>query len=77
MQGMDVYVWSGMFSSQNQRSWAMLKAEELLQEAHRPKEATVCWVMDGSELPYFRSQVSIFGDELILFFLLKGIFSVL
>ena len=47
----------------------MLKAEELLQQPSRPREANVVWVLDGSELPYFRSQVILFCFILFYFIL--------
>ncbi|KAH3759628.1 villin 1 S-like [Pelomyxa schiedti] len=45
----DVYVWAGVFSSRTERSWAMLKAEELLEHGKRPHCAEVYLIVEGDD----------------------------
>eukprot|EP01113_Clastostelium_recurvatum_P024327 TRINITY_DN2904_c0_g1_i3.p1 TRINITY_DN2904_c0_g1~~TRINITY_DN2904_c0_g1_i3.p1 ORF type:complete len:930 (+),score=328.62 TRINITY_DN2904_c0_g1_i3:54-2843(+) len=62
--GGDVWVWVGTFSSTTERSWAMLKAEELMsRSALRPKSAEILWVLDGVETLYFRENFTDWTDE--------------
>eukprot|EP00026_Physarum_polycephalum_P000343 Phypoly_transcript_00343.p1 GENE.Phypoly_transcript_00343~~Phypoly_transcript_00343.p1 ORF type:complete len:1625 (+),score=418.05 Phypoly_transcript_00343:184-5058(+) len=52
--GADVWVWAGVYSSTSEKSWAMLKAEELVGHGKRPESAEIIWVVDGAETLLFR-----------------------
>lgn len=56
------FVWAGTFSTTNEKSWAMLKAEEL-QSRPRPASTGVYWVMDGDERITFREQFWDWSDN--------------
>jgi len=51
--GSDIYVWSGLYSTPNERSWAMLKAEELIVRKSAD-QAEILWVVDGMETLLFK-----------------------
>ncbi|EFA79149.1 villin [Heterostelium album PN500] len=50
--GSDIFVWSGTYSTMNEKSWSMLKAEEML--GHRRDSAEILWIMQGEESLIFR-----------------------
>ncbi|GAM27463.1 hypothetical protein SAMD00019534_106390 [Acytostelium subglobosum LB1] len=52
--GSDIYVWSGTYSSSNEKSWSMLKAEELMEHSKRPSSSEIKWVMEGVETLMFK-----------------------
>eukprot|EP01117_Protostelium_nocturnum_P010235 TRINITY_DN3673_c0_g1_i1.p1 TRINITY_DN3673_c0_g1~~TRINITY_DN3673_c0_g1_i1.p1 ORF type:complete len:1790 (-),score=878.49 TRINITY_DN3673_c0_g1_i1:11-5380(-) len=58
-----IFVWAGMFSSMSERSWSMLKAEELLNKQARPACASIIWVVDGNELLIFKDQFDDWEDK--------------
>eukprot|EP01102_Stenamoeba_stenopodia_P016463 TRINITY_DN575_c0_g3_i3.p1 TRINITY_DN575_c0_g3~~TRINITY_DN575_c0_g3_i3.p1 ORF type:complete len:1448 (-),score=605.83 TRINITY_DN575_c0_g3_i3:34-4377(-) len=47
------FVWAGSGSTANEKSWALLKAEEL-QSRPRPSSTGINWIMDGDERITFR-----------------------
>jgi hypothetical protein len=49
-----VFVWCGMYSSMSERSWALLKAEELVSHGLRPSCADISWVVDSYEGTLFK-----------------------
>ncbi|EGC29857.1 hypothetical protein DICPUDRAFT_51061 [Dictyostelium purpureum] len=49
--GTDIYVWSGLYSSANEKSWSMLKAEELI--SRRSDNAEIHWLIEGMETLLF------------------------
>eukprot|EP01114_Cavostelium_apophysatum_P010431 TRINITY_DN2412_c0_g1_i1.p1 TRINITY_DN2412_c0_g1~~TRINITY_DN2412_c0_g1_i1.p1 ORF type:complete len:1379 (+),score=482.22 TRINITY_DN2412_c0_g1_i1:221-4357(+) len=51
-----IFVWAGMYSTNEERNWAMLKAEELQTRGSRPECTRVLWVLDGDEILLFRDQ---------------------
>eukprot|EP01132_Coremiostelium_polycephalum_P001564 gene1564-1983_t len=52
--GTDIYVWSGLYCSANERNWSMLKAEELIGHGKRPEFSEILWVVDGMETILFK-----------------------
>ncbi|KAK5584851.1 hypothetical protein RB653_006469 [Dictyostelium firmibasis] len=51
--GNDIYVWSGLYSSSNEKSWSMLKAEELITRGKRSEFSEIQWVVEGMETLLF------------------------
>ena len=49
----DIWIWAGQYSSQNSKSFAMLKAEERISLGLRPKCASIKWVNEGLEKTLF------------------------
>lgn len=49
----DIWIWAGQYSSQNSKSFAMLKAEERINMGLRPKCASIKWVNEGLEKTLF------------------------
>jgi hypothetical protein len=52
-----IFVWAGAESSGNEKSYALLKSEELEAEAlqgSRPSCVTTSWIVDGDELCFFK-----------------------
>eukprot|EP01105_Mastigella_eilhardi_P024241 TRINITY_DN629_c0_g1_i2.p1 TRINITY_DN629_c0_g1~~TRINITY_DN629_c0_g1_i2.p1 ORF type:complete len:1773 (+),score=466.32 TRINITY_DN629_c0_g1_i2:27-5345(+) len=58
----DLYVWAGLYSTQGERSWAMLKAEALIAQRSRPPCAELLWVVDGMEQLIFKEHFSDWTD---------------
>ncbi|KYQ96706.1 villin [Tieghemostelium lacteum] len=50
--GNDIYVWSGLYCSSNEKTWSMLKAEELL--SHKNEFAELNWFVEDAESSYFK-----------------------
>jgi hypothetical protein len=51
-----VFVWSGVYSSNSERNWAMLKAEQLVTDIPRPNGTKIFWIVDGLEFTIFKDQ---------------------
>lgn len=51
-----IFVWCGHESTPNERSYAMLKAEELIEIGDRPRCCDISWAVDGAETIYFQEQ---------------------
>jgi hypothetical protein len=51
-----IFVWAGMYSSMSERSWALLKAEELVSHSSRASCTDIIWVVDADEMLLFRDQ---------------------
>jgi len=51
-----VYVWTGTYSSMSERSWALLKAEELISHGSRPACIDISWVVESDEGIIFKDQ---------------------
>jgi hypothetical protein len=51
-----IFVWCGRESTPNERSYAMLKAEELIGVGDRPRCCDISWAVDGAETIYFQEQ---------------------
>src|SRR3990167_2737230 len=58
-----IYVWSGIESNGNEKSWALLKAEELENENGRPECVSTNWVVDGDELVIFKEYFQDWADQ--------------
>ena len=52
----EIFVWAGMESTGNEKSWALLKAEELERQKNRPLSCTISWILDRDEMLYFKEQ---------------------
>eukprot|EP01133_Synstelium_polycarpum_P007235 gene7235-8411_t len=61
--GTDVFVWSGIYSSPNEKSWSMLKAEELMGHSRRSSSSDIHWVLDGFESVIFRENFVDWADN--------------
>jgi Leucine-rich repeat (LRR) protein len=63
--GPTVYVWCGQYASPSSRSWALLKAEELVTRSEREEvgERNVMWVVDEAEAWDFKEQFFDWMDE--------------
>ena len=59
----EIFVWAGMQSSGNEKSWAMLKAEELEQQEGRPDCILVSWILDRDEKLFFKEQFPDWRDS--------------
>ncbi|KAL7715767.1 Villin [Entamoeba marina] len=51
--GVDIFVWVGSFSNNNERNSALLQAESLLSNSGRGKES-LCFVLQGNESVFFK-----------------------
>lgn len=52
-----------MYSSHSERTWAMLKAEELISQSWRNTSAEIFWIIDGQESLLFRDQFHDWADK--------------
>ncbi|EGG25050.1 villin [Cavenderia fasciculata] len=60
--GTDIFVWSGIYSSSNEKSWSMLKAEELMGRNNRHDQYELHWVLDGMESIMFKEMFVDWAD---------------
>eukprot|EP01116_Phalansterium_solitarium_P018984 TRINITY_DN517_c0_g1_i5.p3 TRINITY_DN517_c0_g1~~TRINITY_DN517_c0_g1_i5.p3 ORF type:complete len:604 (+),score=244.95 TRINITY_DN517_c0_g1_i5:106-1917(+) len=60
-----VFLWSGTYSSSSEKTWAMLKAEELVGQAGktRPACTDLFWILDGEESLLFRDKFVDWADK--------------
>eukprot|EP00727_Mastigamoeba_balamuthi_P006658 m51a1_g2612 putative villin headpiece domain containing protein (1566) ;mRNA; f:504052-510269 len=61
--GTDVFVWCGTYSSGNERSWAWLKAEDLVSKGRRPSFAQIYMVLDDGESVIFIEHFAGWRDD--------------
>lgn len=59
----DIWIWAGQYSSQNSKSFAMLKAEERIGLGLRPKCASIKWVNEGLEKTLFMEHFPDWTDK--------------